>query len=75
MCMNTPYEAYNQKQESIYQNMREISASVGVTEGIETDPGTEPQAAFLVAWRHPEHITEQVEEFSLSVGGLYRAIT
>lgn len=72
--MSKAYDSYIEKQNAIYDTMRTASSHLGSTEGIEQDPGTEPQAAYLVVWRHPEHITDQVEELSIAINGLYQSV-
>jgi len=71
--INPDFQAFLVKQNGIYDNMAATSDTIGDTVGVERDPGTEPQSAFLVAWRHPEHITDGVEELSFAVNSLHRA--
>jgi len=60
-------EAYNEfliNQDQIFDKFRVATAEVGVTQGIERDPGIDPQAAFLIAWRYPSRTTDLIDEFS-----------
>src|SRR5258708_18026325 len=72
--MDGSFESYTEKKNGIYDEMRAANEQIGMSKGIVRDPGATPQSGFLIAWRHPEHITGQVEELSLAIGGLYRAI-
>lgn len=73
--MSETYVGFIEKQDAIYNKFRAISANLGVTQGVERDPGTDPQGAFLVAWRYPESTTSLVEEFSLQAADLVAAVT
>lgn len=68
------YESFLEKQNAIFSELHETHTNVGVTRGIEKDPGTDPQGAFLVAWRYPDTINTLVEELSLEIADVVTAI-
>ncbi len=68
------YESFLEKQNGIFSEFHETHANIGVTRGIEKDPGTDPQGAFLVAWRYPDKINTLVEELSLEIADVANAI-
>lgn len=59
------YKDYVEKEQGIFNNFRSIMKEMGVTRGVERDPGIEPQSAFLVAWRYSDQVTSDIQEFSL----------
>ncbi len=75
--MSEQYKYFIEAQESVYDKFRAITEQMarGQGNGIERDPGTDPQGAFLVAWRHPEKTTSLIEEFSLEAADLISAVT
>lgn len=69
------YEAFIDNQAHIFRNIHNTHDEVGVSHGIENDPGTNPQGAFLIAWRYSDKISALVEELSLEVADLIPALT
>lgn len=74
MSNPSTHEAYQEKQNGIYAGIEARGEALGVEAGLVSDV-TEAQGAYLVAWRHPEGITSQVEEISHAVGSLASALT
>ncbi len=68
------FNDFLESQGQVYDKFRATSAEVGVSRGIEKDPGTEPQGAFLVAWRYPDEKSALIQEFSLEISDLVAAI-
>lgn len=76
--MSKEYDAYLEKQASIYGGgFAEAKVKMlAHTAGVERDvAGTDPQGAFLVAWRYPESTTSLLKEFSLEAASLIDAVT
>lgn len=68
------YDQFTANQNRIYGNFRSAHDATAV-DGLQRDPGTEPQAAFLIAWRYPETLTARIEEISLAVDAIIRSVT
>jgi hypothetical protein len=73
--MTTPeFVAFNDAQNGIYQKFEEAQAEIP-TAGVQVDAGTEPQSAYLVAWRFPEQAARDIAEFSEDLASIIPSVT
>lgn len=67
------HNAFRAKQDGIYAKIATAGANLGITDTLRNDV-KESQGAYLVAWRHPDYITEPISEASWAVGLLADAV-